>query len=129
MTSCRPHQGLPEASLVAINNATGGVMAMVGGYNYNTRQFNLATQAERQPGSAWKVFELAKALELGVSPNHVYKSAKWTYKGGPGPPFPIRNDEAGYAGTRTLFQALVQSDNTVFAQVGLFTDGPDPRLR
>jgi penicillin-binding protein 1A len=121
------HQGLPEASLVAINNATGGVMAMVGGYNYNTRQFNLATQAERQPGSAWKVFELAKALELGVSPNHVYRSGKWTYRGGPGPPFPIRNDEASYTGTRTLFQALAQSDNTVFAQVGLYTDGPNPK--
>jgi penicillin-binding protein 1A len=121
-----PGPGSLEASLVAINNQTGGVMAMVGGYDYNARQFNLATQAERQPGSAWKAFELAKALELGISPNHVYRSGPWTYRGGPGPPFPIRNDEADYAGHRTLFQALAQSDNTIFAQVGL-GDGPNPR--
>jgi len=122
-----PHQGLPEGSLVAINNATGGVMAMVGGYDYTTTQFNLATQAERQPGSAWKVFELAKALELGVSPNHTYYSHPWTYKGGPGPAFPIHNDEADYAnGPRTLSVALALSDNSVFAQVGL-GDGPNPK--
>jgi penicillin-binding protein 1A len=120
------HTGLPEASLVAINNANGGVMAMVGGYNSNMRQFNLATQAERQPGSAWKVFELAKALELGVSPYHVYPSGQWTYRGGPGPAFTIRNDEASYAGHRTLFSALTYSDNTVFARVGL-EDGPNAR--
>lgn len=113
------HQGLPEASLVAINNSTGGVMAMVGGYNYNTRQFNLATQAERQPGSAWKPFELAKALELGISPNMIFPSAQWTWKGGPGPDFTIKNDEGGYVGHRKLFAALTYSDNTVFARLGL----------
>jgi penicillin-binding protein 1A len=119
-------QGLPETALVAINNENGGVVAMVGGYNYNTRQFNLATQSERQPGSAWKVFELAKALELGVSPYHLYPSKPWTYYGGPGPAFPIRNDEATYVGQRTLFSALTYSDNTVFARVGL-DDGPNPK--
>jgi penicillin-binding protein 1A len=113
------NSGLPEASLVAINNQTGGVMAMYGGNNYNTRQFNTATQAERQPGSAWKVFELAKALELGVSPNQTFPSKQWTWRGGPGPPFTIHNDEASYAGTRTLTQALAQSDNSVFARIGL----------
>jgi penicillin-binding protein 1A len=111
-------EGLPSAALVAINNKTGGVEAMVGGHNYDKTQFNLATQAERQPGSAWKVFDLAKALEQGVSPNKVYPSAVWTYRGGPGPPFTIHNDEASYAGTRTLAQALAYSDNTVFAHVG-----------
>ncbi|MGD0198129.1 MAG: transglycosylase domain-containing protein [Solirubrobacteraceae bacterium] len=125
-TTLPQHTGLPEASLVAINNANGGVMAMFGGYNYQTSQWNLATQAERQPGSSWKVFELAKALARGVSPNTVLPSAPWTYKGGPGPPFPIRNDEATYAGHRTLFSALTYSDNTVFARVGLLYDGVNP---
>lgn len=116
--------GLPTAALVAINNQTGGVEAMVGGRDYDTTQFNLATQAERQPGSAWKVFDLAKALELGVSPNRVFPSAIWTWPYGPGPPFTIHNDEAGYAGHRTLAAALTYSDNTVFAHVGLEIDGP-----
>jgi hypothetical protein len=73
-----PDQGLPDASLVAINNQTGGVISMFGGYNYDTTQFNTATQAERQPGSAWKVFDLAKALEEGVSPNTEFPSKIWT---------------------------------------------------
>jgi penicillin-binding protein 1A len=114
-----PNSGLPEASLVAINNQTGGVMSMFGGYDYDTKQFNTATQAERQPGSAWKVFDLAKALEEGVSPNSMWPSGVWTYKGGPGPAFTIHNDEASYVGKRTLAAALTYSDNTVFARVGI----------
>jgi penicillin-binding protein 1A len=121
-----PNSGLPEASVVAINNQTGGIMTMYGGNNYNVRQFNTATQAERQPGSAWKVFELAKALERGVSPNQTFPSKKWTYSGGPGPAFTIHNDEGGYVGTRTLAQALTYSDNSIFARVGLFEAGPTP---
>ncbi len=119
-----PHAGLPESSVVVINNQTGGVMAMYGGNDYSARQFNTATQGERQPGSAWKPFELAKALERGVSPNQVFPSAPWTWKGGPGPPFPIRNDEGSYAGTRTLAEALTVSDNSVFARIGLEYAGP-----
>jgi penicillin-binding protein 1A len=119
-------QGLPNASVVVINNENGGVMAMVGGQDYNTKQFNYATQAERQPGSAWKVFELAKALERGVSPNQTFPSEFWVYRGGPGPKFPIHNDEGGYVGTRTLSQALVYSDNSIFARVGLQEDGATP---
>jgi penicillin-binding protein 1A len=121
-----PDQGLPEASVVVINNENGGVVAMVGGENYNKTQFNTATQAERQPGSAWKVFELAKALERGVSPNQTFPSEKWRYCGGPGPCFTIHNDEGGYVGERTLTQALTYSDNSVFARVGLFDGGVTP---
>jgi penicillin-binding protein 1A len=114
-----PDQGLPEASVVVIDNENGGVVGMVGGENYNKTQFNTATQAERQPGSAWKVFELAKALERGVSPNQTFPSEEWKYCGGPGPCFTIHNDEGGYVGERTLTQALTYSDNSVFARVGL----------
>ncbi|HEX2702280.1 MAG TPA: transglycosylase domain-containing protein [Solirubrobacteraceae bacterium] len=121
------NQGLPEASVVVIDNRTGGVTAMVGGENYNNKQFNTATQAERQPGSAWKVFELAKALERGVSPNQVFPSKEWKYCGGPGPCFTIHNDEGGYVGQRTLTEALTYSDNSVFARVGLDYDGSTPR--
>ena len=55
----------PQASLVAINNTTGEVRAMVGGTDYDKVPFNLATQGQRQPGSAFKPFVLATALRRG----------------------------------------------------------------
>lgn len=114
-----PKQGLPEASLVAINNKTGGVLSMFGGYNYNTEQFNSATQAERQPGSAWKVFDLAKALEEGISPNSVWASKRLTLYVKHFSPFTVHDDEGGYVGQRTMASALTYSDNSVFAQIGV----------
>ncbi len=73
--------GLPTASLVAIDNKTGEVRAMVGGAIVNGRedythsQFNLATQGLRQPGSSFKPFTLAVALQHGYSPYSVINSA------------------------------------------------------
>src|ERR1035438_3746451 len=64
----------PTASLVAIENATGEVRAMVGGRNYDESPFNLATEGERQPGSSFKAFDLAAALEDGISPSSVWTS-------------------------------------------------------
>ena len=58
----------PTAALVSIDVHTGDVLAMVGGRNYHVSQFNLATQGERQPGSAFKPFVLAAALRDGISP-------------------------------------------------------------
>ena len=55
----------PSAALVAIDNKTGEVKAMVGGRDYQQRPFNLATQGERQPGSTVKPFILAAALRKG----------------------------------------------------------------
>jgi penicillin-binding protein 1A len=114
-----PKQGLPEASLVAINNETGGVMSMFGGYNYDDEQFNSATQAERQPGSAWKVFDLAKALEENISPNSEWASKLLTLNVKGFAPFTVHDDEGGYVGHRTMAQALTYSDNSVFAQIGV----------
>src|SRR3984885_12226605 len=73
--------GWPTASLVAIDNKTGQVRAMVGGpivdgqEDYSQYPFNLATEAERQPGSAFKPFTLAVALEHGFGPDSVFTSA------------------------------------------------------
>ena len=58
----------PAAAVVAIDNDTGEVRAMVGGRDYNERPFNLATQGQRQPGSAFKPFILATALRNGIGP-------------------------------------------------------------
>src|SRR5215213_9112036 len=64
----------PDAALVAIKNSTGEVRAMVGGSDFNARPFNLATNGHRQPGSAFKPFVLARALDDGIDPNSVWAS-------------------------------------------------------
>ena len=111
----------PSAALVAINNNTGQVKAMFGGYDYNTHAFNLATQAERQPGSSWKAFDLAAALEAGYNRNTRVLSAPYTfYAPAPFFPFTFHNDERTYYDTKIpLWEATAVSDNSVFARLSL----------
>ena len=64
----------PTAALVAIDPRDGRVLAMVGGENFRESQFNLAVQGERQPGSAFKPFVLATALQQGIAPATTFES-------------------------------------------------------
>lgn len=113
----------PEAALVAIDPATGHILAMVGGRHYTRPgQFNLATQAKRQAGSAFKTFTLAEAFEQGWSPySSWYGPATTTISdprcmGGDGPWTPS-NADPGEAGGFSLLSATAHSVNTVFAQL------------
>ncbi|MEA2302112.1 MAG: penicillin-binding protein [Solirubrobacteraceae bacterium] len=117
----------PSAAMVVIDNATGEVRALVGGRDFNTHPFNLATQGQRQPGSAFKPFTLARALEDGISPYSVWASAKQSIvvPGTRGREhFVVNNDEGNYVGSRTLADATTWSDNSVFAQVGIQVKTP-----
>jgi penicillin-binding protein 1A len=112
----------PTASLVAIENSTGEVRAMVGGRNYARYPFNLATDGERQPGSAFKAFDLAAALEHGISPYSVWTSKQKVFVvHSPNGPerFVVHNDEGAYSGSNTLIGATAFSDNSIYAEVGL----------
>jgi penicillin-binding protein 1A len=112
----------PSASLVAIENSTGEVRAMVGGRNYDETPFNLATEGERQPGSSFKAFDLAAALEDGISPESEWPSKEkvFIYPGPHGPEkFVVHNDEGAYTGENTLTGATAYSDNSIYAEVGL----------
>ncbi|HEY0516364.1 MAG TPA: transglycosylase domain-containing protein [Solirubrobacteraceae bacterium] len=116
------YTGGPTASLVAIENSTGEVRAMVGGRDYNQSPFNLATQGERQPGSSFKAFDLAAALESGISPDSVWSSKVKTFivpKTQGAEKFVVHNDENAYSGSNTLIGATAFSDNSIFAEVGL----------
>ena len=116
------YAGGPTASLVAIENSTGEVRAMVGGRNYNESAFNLATEGERQPGSSFKAFDLAAALEAGISPNSVWTSKQKTFivpNTHGQEKFVVHNDEGAYSGSNTLTGATAFSDNSIYAEVGL----------
>jgi penicillin-binding protein 1A len=107
----------PSAALVAIDNDTGGIRAMVGGTDFEHRPFNLATQGRRQPGSAFKPFTLVAALERGISPGRTFVSAPKTLSG-PRGDFKVQNYEDRYSGVTTLAGATTVSDNSVYAEVG-----------
>ncbi|HZO33856.1 MAG TPA: PBP1A family penicillin-binding protein [Gaiellaceae bacterium] len=106
----------PTAALVALDVHTGSVLAMVGGENYHHSQFNLATQGERQPGSAFKPFVLAAALRKGIAPSSVLESKPITIDAG-GRLWPVSNYEGEYLGRIDLTQATAYSDNSVFSQL------------
>jgi penicillin-binding protein 1A len=117
-----PGPGGPTAALVAIENSTGEVRAMVGGRNYDATPFNLATEGERQPGSSFKAFDLAAALEDGISPESVWSSRLKIFDvpGTRGKEhFVVHNDEGAYTGSNTLTGATAYSDNSIYAEVGL----------
>jgi penicillin-binding protein 1A len=116
-----PDATWPSGALVAIDNQTGEVRAMVGGRDYATRPFNLATQGQRQPGSSIKPFILAEALKK-YSAGSVWPSRKriFTVPGTRGKEhFVVNNFESKYAGSQTLAGGLTYSDNAVFSAVGI----------
>ncbi len=100
-----------QAALIALA-PNGAVRAMVGGRDYGTSQFNRATQARRQPGSAFKLFVYLAALEAGFSPEDVVEDAPLTI--GDWSP---RNYDGRYVGPVTLREAFATSRNTVAVRI------------
>ena len=118
----------PSASVVIINNKDATVDAMVGGTDYDSTPFNLATQGYRQPGSTIKPFILTTALAQGISPYTTFESApqvfwrkvynkkkkKWIRE-----PYSVANYGDSYSGVSDLVSATINSDNSVYAQLGI----------
>jgi penicillin-binding protein 1A len=102
-----------EGAAILVDNATGAIRAMVGGRNYKASKFNRATQARRQPGSSFKMFVYAAALEDGLTPGTVRFDMPVTIQN-----WRPRNYGGEYRGAVTLSEALAESLNTVAAQVG-----------
>ena len=111
----------PAASLVAIENKTGEVKAMVGGSDFSERPFNLATNGHRQPGSSFKPFILLRALADGISPEATFVSQpkELPVPGSKTEKFVVNNYEDSYSGVASLRGATTSSDNSVYAEVGL----------
>jgi penicillin-binding protein 1A len=106
----------PSAALVAIDPRDGRVLAMVGGKSIRESEFNLAVQAERQPGSAFKPFVLAAALERGVAPATQFESRPKLISLGDRF-WSVENYEDAYLGTIDLETATIHSDNAVYADL------------
>jgi len=116
--------GGPSAALVAIDPRDGSVRAMVGGSSFRQSQFNLATQAERQPGSSFKPIVLATALRQGISPLTRFDSKPVDIDAGDRI-WHVTNYEGSYIGRTDLSRAMVSSDNAVYAQLTQFVGPPD----
>lgn len=101
-----------EAALIAIDQRTGAIKAMVGGTDFWRSQFNRATQALRQPGSAFKPFVYLTALEEGKRPDDIILDSPITLKGSrPGQAWVPKNYDGKYNGPVSMRTALAKSLN------------------
>jgi penicillin-binding protein 1A len=115
-----PEAGDPSAALVSIDPGTGAVRAMVGGSDFDQVKFNLATQAHRQAGSAFKPIVLSEAIEQGISLETMYVSQHLSIDMGPyEEDYEVDNYDFIHRGPITLERAIAESDNTVFVQLAL----------
>jgi penicillin-binding protein 1A len=101
-----------EGALVAIDNHTGQIRAMVGGFSFARSKFNRATQARRQVGSLFKPFVYTAAIDRGFTPISTFLDEPVSYEAGPNqPPYRPLNYDRKYEGLVTLRRALEQSRN------------------
>ena len=103
-------QPAPQGAMLAIDNPTGEIKAMVGGYSFEDSKFNRATQAYRQVGSSFKVYVYADALEKGATPFDTILDAPMTVMSG-GVPYSPHNYDEKFEGNITLRRALAGSRN------------------
>lgn len=101
-------QRFEQGAIVAIDPRTGEIQAMVGGTDFQDSQFNRVTQAQRQPGSTFKMFVYATAIATGMSPYKGYDDARYIVDG-----YEPENYGKNYSGRTDLRRALVSSINIV----------------
>jgi penicillin-binding protein 1A len=110
----------PAAALVAIDPKNGYIRTMVGGLDWKKQQYNLASQARRQPGSAMKPFVLTTAVQQGMNPDTTYYNSHSPIvipMGLYAPPWVVNGD--GNQGLESVSAATTISDNVVFAQLSV----------
>jgi len=106
-----------QGALVAVDPATGYIKAMVGGRDFQDSEFNRASQAQRQPGSSFKPFFYAEAIEQGWSPGSVILDQPVVIDLSPGTWRP-RNYDMQFHGMVTLREALARSFNVSAVRLG-----------
>jgi penicillin-binding protein 1A len=103
---------LLEAALVALDNRSGEIRAMVGGFSFDRSKFNRATQARRQLGSIFKPIVYTTAIDRGFTPVSTFIDEPVSFEAGPNqPPYAPMNYDRKFEGPTTLRRALEQSRN------------------
>lgn len=108
-------RNVADGAVILLENNSGAIKAMVGGRSYGESKFNRSTQAQRQPGSSFKVFVYAAALEQGFTPGTPRNDRRVVIGNDNWSP---ENYTKRYRGPMTIAEALKHSINTVAAQVG-----------
>ena len=118
--------GSPSAALATIDPKTGYIRAMASSSNYGDSKFNLAAQGRRQPGSTFKVIVMMAAIRRGVDINATsYVSRKLKFNAPGYGPIDVDNSDGATSGkSKSIFQAIVSSDNTVMQQLDLDVGPP-----
>jgi len=99
-----------QASMMAVDNSNGEVLAMVGGRDFALSQFNRATQSERQTGSSFKPYDYTAAFEAGMKPTDTVLDAPASFYT-PNGPYTPHNYENDWRGSMTLIDAFAESRN------------------
>ena len=103
--------GYSQGAIVTLDSRNGDILALAGGVDYNQSQFNRVVQAKRQPGSTFKIFAYAAALEANIDPDTEYSCAPLTWRGQQ-----YRGCERS-SGEIDMHQGLAQSENVVALRV------------
>lgn len=106
-----------QAALVAIDPRSGGIKAMVGGYDFRKSQFNRAMQSRRNAGSAFKPIIYAAALDKGFTPATVIEDVEVEYPDGSGGIWKPKNYDGTFRGPVTMREALTNSINIVSVKI------------
>jgi len=107
-----------EGAVLILDNRTGQVLTMVGGYSFDRSKFNRATQAYRQVGSSFKPFVYTAAIDSGYTPVTLLMDTPASFSGGAGqPPYTPLNYDRTFEGPITLRRALEQSRNVPAVRV------------
>ncbi len=106
------HESGVQGALLALDNSTGDVKAMVGGRSFEQSKFNRATQALRQVGSSFKPYIYTAAIDQGMTPDDTVLDAPVSFPGGPnGAPYTPHNYDGKFEGVITFRRALAHSRN------------------
>lgn len=101
--------GFSQGAIVTLDSSTGEILAMVGGVDYKQSQFNRATQAQRQPGSTFKIFAYTAALEQGIPPSKAYSCADLNWGG--------QVFQGCGGGSLDMYSGLAASENVIALRV------------
>src|SRR5271165_5334067 len=105
------HESGVQGALLALDNSSGDIKAMVGGRSFEQSKFNRATQALRQVGSSFKPYIYTAAIDQGMTPDDTVLDAPVSFPGGPAGPYVPHNYDGKFEGVITFRRALAHSRN------------------